>query len=134
MNLPTTADLVLRDAAGLSRGAAIALTALRWILAAFFTLLAVRNLAGDATMAADFARWGFPSWFRVVTALLQIAGAMALLDVRGAFWGAALLAGVLVGAAATHLLHDPPAAVASPVVVLVLTGVVGVALRPPFLR
>lgn len=85
-------------------------------------------------MAADFARWGFPNWFRVTTAVLQIAGAVLLLDVRSAFWGAALLTGVLVGATATHLMHDPPAAAIPPVVVLVLTTVVGCALRPPFLR
>jgi len=49
---------------------------------------------------------GFPSRFRVVTAVRQSTGALLLLDVRGAFWGAAALVDVLVG----------------------------VALRPPFLR
>jgi uncharacterized membrane protein YphA (DoxX/SURF4 family) len=132
MNRSAT-DLLLHDGPSLPRGLAAALTGLRWLLAAFFVLLAVKNLAGDETMARDFARWGFPDWFRVATAVAQAVGALLLLDGRVAFWGALVLAGVLVGAAVTHLLHDPPTAVVSPLVVLVPTVLVGWALRPPLL-
>jgi hypothetical protein len=134
MSLPSAAELLFRPDASLPRGATLALTALRWLLAAFFVFLAAKNLSGDATMARDFARWGFPGWFRAATALAQIAGALLLLDVRAAFWGGAVLAGVLAGATATHLLHDPPAAAISPLVVLAPTALVGFVYRPPFLR
>lgn len=134
MNVPAADDLLFRPEASLPRGATLALTALRWLLAAFFVFLAVKNLAGDATMARDFARWGFPDWFRGATAVAQVAGALLLLDVRGTFWGGALLAGVLVGATATHLRYDPPAAAISPLVVLAPTVVLGFVYRPPFLR
>lgn len=111
-----------------------AVTALRVLLAAFFALLAVRNLRGDAAMAADFARWGYSDAFRVATALLQITGAVLLIVPATSFYGAALLGAIMVGAIATHLAHDPPAAAVSPLVVLVLAGIVALATRPRLLR
>jgi len=109
-------------------------TAVRILLAAFFVFVAVKNLAGDATMAADFERWGYPDGFRVFTACVQILGAAALLHPSTTFAGALVLAGVMVGAIATHWLHDPPATIVSPPVFLVLIALVSFVHRPPFLR
>lgn len=119
---------------GTPRWMSVSLTGLRFLLAAFFLLVAAKNLAGDAAMAADFERWGYPGWFRTVTAAVQVAGALLLVDARVAFWGAGVLACVLVGAVATHLRHDPPATAASPAVFLGLVAALLGAYRPPMLR
>ncbi len=127
-------DLLYAPSVGGSRAATIALTSLRLLLAAFFVLVAIKNLAGDEAMASDFARWGYPDWFRVTTAVLQLAGAALLLSPSVSFHGAALLGCVLFGAVATHAIHDPPMALLSPVVFLGLVAPVLVAFRPALLR
>lgn len=123
--------LALRSGAG-PTWLAVTLTVLRWLLAAFFVFAATRNLGGDQQMASDFARWGYPDWFRVTTALLQIVGAALLLTPRTAFYGAALLSCVLVGAVFTHALHDPLATIVFPAVFLAL--VTPLLLAYPFAR
>lgn len=97
---------------------------LRALLAAFFTFLAIKNLTGDAAMAADFERWGYPSWFRTATALVQLAGGLALLIPQWVTPAALLLACVLLGAVATHLLNDPPLTALSPAICAALVGTV----------
>lgn len=104
---------------------------LRLLLAAFFLFMAGKNLAGDETMAADFARWGYPDAFRVFTAVLQILGALLLLVPITVFAGSLLLFVVLLGAVGTHVLHDPPATLVSPVVALLVLLPVLLAHRPP---
>jgi len=115
-------------------GARGVVLALRVALAAFFLVMAARNLLGDARMAADFARWGYADGFRVLTAVLQATGALALLVPWTSFYGAALLCAVLVGAIATHLRHDPPASAVHPLAFLAATVVVAIATRPGALR
>jgi len=116
------------------RGGALALLALRVLLALFFVIMAARNLAGDERMASDFQRWGYPGWFRVAVALLQVAGGVLLLSSSTAPFGAALLTAVLVGAVYTHLRHDPPATALSAVAFLVPVVAILVLYRPPALR
>lgn len=116
------------------RAAQLGLLGLRLLLAAFFAFMAVKNLRGDAQMAADFARWGYADWFRLATAWMQLGGAAALLLGPTAFVGAALLAGVLCGALATHALHDAPATLLSPALFLGLLTPILLAYRPAFLR
>ena len=96
--------------------------ALRLLLAVFFLFMAGKNLAGDQSMAADFSRWGYPSWFRVATACLQAVGALCLLIPALVLPGALLLGCILAGAAVTHLRFDPLQAAASPAVFLALVG------------
>lgn len=54
-------------------------------------------------MVATFEMIGIGQWFRYLTGLLEVAGAVALFMPRSAFYGAALLAMVMTGAVATHL-------------------------------
>ena len=117
-----------------SRAVHWTLTALRILVAAFFVFMAAKNLAGDETIASDFHRWGYPEWFRVLTALLQIAGAAALVWSPTSFLGAALLACIMIGALITHALHDPARALVSPAAFLALIAVFLFAYRPPLLR
>ena len=104
------------------------------LIAAFFVFMAAKNLSGDQQMASDFARWGYPSWFRTATAVMQIAGALLLLVPGATIAGALVLVGVLLGATVTHALHDPPAAMASPLVFLAVLVVAVWPLRPALLR
>lgn len=121
-------------AEGASRGVLTTLLVLRILVALFFVFLAVKNLTGDPQMTADFRRWGYPDAFRTFTAVVQIAGAVLLLVTPVAFFGSALLAGVLFGAVWTHFRHDPPATMLQPAVVLVPIVAFLLAYRPPVLR
>jgi uncharacterized membrane protein YphA (DoxX/SURF4 family) len=80
--------------------------------------------------ARGFAEMGFPDWFRVLIAVVEIGGAVALLVPRTAVFGAAALAVVMVGAVGTLLTHGAAAQALVPAVVLVLLVLVGYARRP----
>jgi putative oxidoreductase len=123
-------SLLSPDSLALARTA----LALRLLLAMFFVVLAVKNLSGDERMADDFRRWGYPDAFRVAVAVAQFAGAAALLVPPLVFPGAAALVVVLLGAAATHLRHDPPLQAVPAIACLVLLLPVLWVARPPQLR
>lgn len=127
-------DLLFAGSSSLGPALAVLATALRAGLAAFFFYLAYKAFSGDATMAADFERWGYPAAFLAFTGACQALGALALLAPQTAFWGAVLLVCVLLGAAATHLAHDPWLTTLSPLAVLVLVCVAAAPYVPPFLR
>lgn len=123
-------SLLNSSAPGLTRTVLV----LRVLLAAFFVFLALKNLLGDARMAADFSRWGYPDGFRIAVAVLQLAGAVGLFVPALVLPSAAMLAVLLVGAVATHLRFDPPLAAAPALVCLLLLAPVLWAVRPAWLR
>jgi hypothetical protein len=127
-------DLLFASDTGLSRGWELAATAVRFAVAAFFLFMAWKNLSGDAQMAADFQRWGYTDSFRRLVGWVQIVGALALLAPQVCFWAGLLLVGVLLGAAVTHLRHDPPATLVSPAVFLLLVALATIPYRPPLFR
>lgn len=73
-----------------------------WILqilvALAFFAAAGAKFAGVPQMVAAFERVGLGQWFRYFTAVLELAGAIAVLIPRYSFYGAVLLAIVMVGA------------------------------------
>lgn len=77
--------------------------ALQILAALAFAAAGVMKLIGAEQMVATFADIGFGQWFRYVTGLIEITGAVLLLTAGTAFWGASLLACVMVGAILTHL-------------------------------
>jgi uncharacterized membrane protein YphA (DoxX/SURF4 family) len=102
----------------------------RAALCAFFVFAALKNLSGDPTMAQDFTRWGYAPWFRMAVAAAQLVGAVCLLVPALRLAGVIVLAVILLGAVATHLMHDPPLTALTPAVFLApLTLVAFVALR-----
>lgn len=111
------------------RGLQVAVVVLRVLLALFFVFIAAKSLSGDAQIATDFQRFGFPDWFRVAVAVFQILGAVLLFVPGFALVGCGVLAFVLVGAIVSHVRHDPLASALSPLVFLVLVGVVALATR-----
>lgn len=94
-----------------SRARNIAAWLLQGLLAIAFLAAAAAKLAAVPMMVADFEQIGLGQGFRIVTAIVEIIGALALLlpgtTVLGALW----LSATMVGATAAHLLrlHTSPA-------------------------
>jgi putative oxidoreductase len=83
---------------------------LQGILAAAFLAAGAAKLAGVPFMVDLFEQIGLGQWFRVVTGMVEIAGAVALLTPGLASIGALWLGGTMVGAVITHVfvLHTSP--------------------------
>ncbi len=83
---------------------------LQGIIAAAFLAAGAAKLAGVPFMVDLFAQIGIGQWFRVVTGVVEVVGAVALLFPGLASIGALWLGGTMVGAVATHLfvLHTSP--------------------------
>ena len=86
--------------------------ALQGIVAAAFLAAGGAKLAGVPFMVQLFEQVGLGQWFRIVTGVVEIIGALALLYPGLASIGGLWLGGTMVGAVATHLLilHSSPAA------------------------
>lgn len=93
---------------------------LQVVLAAVFLAAAGAKLAGVPRLVEAFDQIGFGQWFRTVTAIVEIAGAIALLVPRFAALGALWLGATMFFAAIAHVavLHTSPAPA---IVLLVLT-------------
>lgn len=85
------------------RAANVALWVAQVIAAVAFLMAATMKLTGVAPAVAAFDAIGFGDWFRYLMAVLEIAGAVALLiPVLSGLAGLAFV-GLMVGAIATHL-------------------------------
>ena len=100
---------------------------LQGVIAAAFFAAGFAKLAGVPFMVDLFSQIGLGQWFRVLTGVVEVAGAVALLIPGLASIGALWLGGTMVGAVATHLfvLHTSPV----PAIVLGLLNAVVVYLR-----
>ena len=116
----------------LSKGLNITCWALQGLAAAAFLAAGGSKLAAAPPMVEMFAKIGAGQWFRYLTGALEVIGAVALPVPRAAFYGASLLAVVMVGAIVTHL----AVLGGSPVPALVLLVIVGTVawLRRPTAR
>lgn len=105
------------------KGRLITLWALSGFVALAFLGAGGTKLAGVPEMVQMFDKVGLGQWFRYFTGLLEVAGAIGLLIPRYAFYAAALLAIVMVGAITAELavLHDSPAPAAA---LLVVSGII----------
>jgi putative oxidoreductase len=89
---------------------------LAWILAVFlaivFTLAGGMKLINAPAMVQEFAQIGFGQWFRYLTGILEVSGAIGLLIPKYRFWAALQIAMVMVGATGANIviLHLPPLA------------------------
>ena len=100
---------------------------LQGIIAAAFLAAGFAKLAGVPFMVDLFAQIGLGQWFRVVTGVVEVTGAVALLVPGLASIAGLWLGATMVGAVATHLaiLHTSPA----PAVILGLLNALVVYLR-----
>ena len=101
----------------------IALWTLQLLVALVFVAAGSGKLVGSAQMVALFDAVGLGQWFRYVTGLLEVLGALLLIVPGKTAFGAVLLACVMAGAVVAHLtvLHTAPAA---PLVLFALTALI----------
>ena len=101
----------------------IALWTLQVLVALAFVAAGSGKLLGSADMVALFDAIGIGQWFRYVTGLLEVLGALLLLVPGKSVFGALLLACVMAGAIVAHVtvLHTPPTA---PLVLFALTALI----------
>jgi putative oxidoreductase len=116
-------------AAGRSNGRLIALWLLSGLAALAFLAAGGSKLAGAAAMVELFNKVGLGQWFRYVTGVLEVGGAVGVLMPGYAFFAAALLASVMVGAIIAHLTVVGGSPVA-PAVLLVLTATIAYLRKP----
>lgn len=116
----------------ISRGLNITCWAISGLAALAFLAAGGSKLASAPAMVDMFAKIGAGQWFRYLTGSLEVIGAVALLVPRASFYGAVLLALVMVGAIVTHL----AVVGGSPVPALVLLAIVATVawLRRPIAR
>jgi putative oxidoreductase len=87
-----------------------------WILAVLlaivFTYAGGIKLIGAGPMVQEFAQIGIGQWFRYLTGILEVSGAIGLLVPKYRFWAALQIAAVMAGATAVNIviLHMPPLA------------------------
>jgi putative oxidoreductase len=101
----------------------IALWVVQGLLAFAFVGAASGKLLGKPEMVALYDVIGIGQWFRYVTGLVELTGAVLILVPKTRVIGAGLLAGTMLGAIATHVfvLHSAPTA---PAVLLALVAFV----------
>ena len=111
-----------------TRGAARGrpLNILLWCVQAFLAFVFVNaswgKLMGTPEFVALFTAVGVGQWFRYVTGILELAGAVLIMVPKTSRIGAALLATIMLGALTAHLLlHVPPT---TPVVLFLMSGFV----------
>jgi uncharacterized membrane protein YphA (DoxX/SURF4 family) len=98
-----------------------------WICQAALALMFL--FAGSAKFTSPmwermFARWGYPDHFYLVIGAVEVAAGLALLIPRLAASAAAILVVVMIGAGATHVIHDELRRLPQIAVILVMLGLV----------
>jgi putative oxidoreductase len=115
------------------KAANIALWTLQVLVALAFVAAGSGKLLGTADMIALFQAVGIGQWFRYVTGLLEVLGAVLLLVPGKAALGAVLLACVMAGAVVAHLTVLDTAATV-PLVLFALTGLIALGRRSQLTR
>ena len=92
-------------------------------LAFVFVNASWAKLVGKPEMVALFTAVGLGQWFRYVTGILELTGAVLIVVPKTRRIGAALLVAIMLGALTAHLfvLHVPPT---TPGVLLLMSGFV----------
>jgi len=93
------------------------------LLAIAFLAAGLVKLSGAEMMAANFERFGYPVWFMYFVGIAEVAAAIGLFVQRTAFYAAVCLGILMIGAAGTHLMNDPPQQAIPALVLLALSGV-----------
>ncbi|MEW9586187.1 DoxX family protein [Paraburkholderia sp. DGU8] len=68
-----------------------------FIVSCAFLSAGIVNLIGPSVIRAEFKKWGYPNWLRLVVALVELIGALSLLLPATRFIGASILLVVILG-------------------------------------
>jgi uncharacterized membrane protein len=111
-----------------TRGRALNITlwVLQVLLAAFFAFAGINKLfIHQQEMVDNFAKFGLGVGFQYFVGAIELAGAIGLLIPRLSGLAAIWLAGIMVGAALTHVFVLPPVYLAvGPVVLAIVFGLI----------
>src|SRR5437870_11313655 len=81
-----------------------------WILqigaAGMFLNVGFLKLSGNAQLVGLFEAIGVGQWFRYLTGILEVAGAILLLLPRTSGLGSLMIVGMMAGAVMTHVIID----------------------------
>lgn len=78
------------------------------VVAVLFMVAGVVNLAGPGALKRDFARWGYPAWFRLLCGALELSSAALLVGPQTRGIGLMLAGAVMIGALFTLLRNREP--------------------------
>ena len=102
-----------------------------WIITLFLALVCLRSglmkmpgVPGVEFWIRDFARWGYPDWFRVAVGVAELISFALLLVPRVAAYGALIFGVVMLGAIFTHATHGESVRLPFNLVLLVLSVVI----------
>jgi hypothetical protein len=99
------------------------------IAAVLFAVAGVVNLAGPGAVKRDFARWGYPAWFRLLCGAFELLSAALLLGQQTRVLGLTLAGAVMVGALFTLLRNREPFRHLAPALIFSALIVATVAVR-----
>lgn len=92
----------------------------RGLIALAFALASLGKLTANPGVLEMFARFGFPDGFHWFIGILELAGAVLLLIPKTRRIAIMMLAAIVIGAAGTHLVHDPLAELIRPLIFALL--------------
>ena len=98
-------------------------------VAVLFAIAGVVNLAGLGTVKDDFARWGYPAWFRLFCGTLELLSAALLSRQQTRVLGLALACAIMTGALFTLLRNREPFRHLAPALIFSALVVITVAVR-----
>ena len=94
------------------------------LLGVVFAAAGAAKLGGMEAPAANFARFGYATWFLYLIGLLEFVAGVGMLVPKFTRYAALVLFPVMLGAIGTHLVHDPVEAMLPAFVLLVLVEIV----------
>lgn len=95
------------------------------VLAAFFVVGSLSNIAAPRSIFEEYLKWGYPHWFHFVTGSLELMTAILLMRARTRLWGSALGCTVMLAALTTVTVHGEYGHGIAPLVAVTLSIVVG---------
>ncbi|HLL51921.1 MAG TPA: DoxX family protein [Myxococcaceae bacterium] len=116
-----------------SKRKTVAFRILSILLGVAFIVFGGGKFAGGQQVVDNFAKWGYPAWFRWFTGGVELAAGILILIPKTRFYGAALAAGTMVGAVLTHVRAGEYPQVVLPLVLGTLAAVLAWTHRPTWL-
>lgn len=94
----------------------------RWLIALIFLASGTAKLIPLEFEVVAFERWGYPGWFLTLTGVLEVAGGIGVLLPRLSALAALCLAGLMMGAVYTHVVHAEWPMLAAASLILLLSA------------